>query len=204
MTASDSSPTSEQAEMGKKHDELTEKLEKFERKLKIIREGQAEVRETINKLSDRDWRLESRVTAACIRNRNAVSSTALRTDFESVRKEMGQKKSANPLQVFCVSALTFSNFLKNKERTKGFFKLADTGIPGFQQWLNRSTLAARTRNAEAFLGQIVSLVDAMSLWASDIGVTYKFLASEKQEIGENFAMGLKKLTTVCPINKPRE
>jgi hypothetical protein len=203
-TASDPSPTSVQVKMGKKNEELTEKLEKLQRKLRLIRERQTEAEDKINELSERDGTLESRVIAACIKNRNAVSSTALRTDFEDVRKEMGQKKSMNPLQVFCVSALAFSTFLKTNERTKGFSKLADTGIPGLQQWLNRSTLSTRTRNAEAFLGQIGSLTDAMSLWASDISVTYKFLASEKQDIGENFATGLKTLTTVCPVDEIRD
>ncbi|PQE05083.1 tat pathway signal sequence protein [Rutstroemia sp. NJR-2017a BVV2] len=193
-TTADSSPTPEQVEMRKLLEELMEKIKNTRSGLIPHRVKQSQIQDMINELSRRDSNLESRVIAACIEHRNTTSSTTLRADFDSVRKEMGQKKSENPLKVFCVSAWAFNAFLKKEERTKGFSKLADTGIPGFQQWLNRATLDSRMRNAELFLGQIESLIDGMCLWGSDTTVAYKLLASERHAIGETFATGLKQLT----------
>ncbi|KAM3065028.1 hypothetical protein ACMFMF_011498 [Clarireedia jacksonii] len=192
---SDSSPTLEQRELKKKLEELMVEIKEIRNRLGPHREKGNGIRDKIDALAKHNLALESRILAACIKNRNAVSTTALRKDFENVRKELGQKQSEDPLKVFCVSALAFSTFLKKDEWIKGFFKPADTGILAFQQWLNQTTLGTRNRNSEAFLGQIGSLTDAMSTWASDVTVAYKFVASEKQAIGDNFTKGLANLNT---------
>lgn len=137
-------------------------------------------------LNHRVWTLNSKKMQACIQSRNAVSTEALRDDFESVRKQMGEKKALKPLQVFCISALAHFEFRKSDNQFEGFFHSRDTGIPALRKWLIDSTLGNRSTNAESFLADIESLETTLWLWAADTTVEFKLPAAKKYEIENSF------------------
>lgn len=134
---------------------------------------------------------------ACIQNRNAVSTTALRDDFEAVRKQMGEKKAEKPLQVFCVSSTAFFDLMMRQRSKQGFFMKKDTGIPALIAWLIGATLGTRSRNAESFLADIESLETSLRLWAADTTIEYKLPDAQKDEIENAFDEQVDVLCKVC-------
>src|SRR5689334_18385400 len=131
MFLDDPVPTPEQKAAAKKRKELQAKMK--EAKENADRDG--------NKLFDATKRMkaieqalaecESRKFRACVKNRNKVSTTEIRKDFESARRQMGCKDEMKPLQVFCVSSWAFT-LLNDKKIFPGFPKLQDSGIPKLQ------------------------------------------------------------------------
>ncbi|EMR90498.1 putative tat pathway signal sequence protein [Botrytis cinerea BcDW1] len=159
--------------------ELQNKINGYESRLYKAQKKLAEFR-------DKEWMLESRKVKACIQNRNAVSTTALRDDFEAVRKQMGEKKAEKPLQVFCVSSTAFFDLMMRQRSKQGFFIKKDTGIPALIAWLIGATLGTRSRNAESFLADIESLETSLRLWAADTTIEYKLPDAQKDEIENAF------------------
>ncbi|ESZ96348.1 hypothetical protein SBOR_3280 [Sclerotinia borealis F-4128] len=128
----------------------------------------------LNTLEQIERTFYSRKMQACIRNRNAVSTTALRDDFES------------PLQVFCISALAHFDHTERGSQMDGFFKLRDAGVLALRAWLIDATLGNRSCNAESFLADIECLETTLHLWAADTTVEYKLPATQKEEIENAF------------------
>ncbi|QSZ37378.1 hypothetical protein DSL72_009476 [Monilinia vaccinii-corymbosi] len=139
----------------------------------------------MNELKDAEWCNDSKKMHACIQSRNAVSTTALRDDFETVRRQMGEKKATKPLQVFCISPVAYFS-LQTGQRPQGFFRKSDTGIPALRKWLVDATLGNRSRNADSFLADIESLETTLRLWAADTKFEYKLPVAKKDEIENAF------------------
>jgi hypothetical protein len=155
--------------------------------------GQEKIKELENAL----WGQESKKTAACIRNRNDVSTADLRQDYEAAVKQIGKKSSDKPLQVFCVSALVFFDFLRGNTTTEpGFSRAVDTGIPVLQKWLVEITLATRDRNALAFLEDLVSLELSMRPWIEDTKAEYKMQDRQKGALEDHFDKKFAELNKV--------
>ncbi|KAI9046963.1 hypothetical protein LZ554_009038 [Drepanopeziza brunnea f. sp. 'monogermtubi'] len=141
---------------------------------------------------------ESRKLAVCVKNRNDVSATEIRRDFEGASKHLSRKGTGKQLQVFCVSAWAFGPLLRGEEPMSGFPKISDTGIPALQNWLTETTLPTRNRNALSFLEDIVSLELSMVNWLSDNSLELKISNSERKNLDECFEkhfQGLQKETS---------
>ena len=120
--------------------------------------------------------LNSQICAACIKNRNEVTTVDIRADFEDVLKQMDYPGGDNPLQVFCVSAMVHSYFQKDQRHEAlrfGFLNVAASGIPALQYWLIKSTVPTRERTARAFLEALVSLELSMKPWIKNVSSDYK-------------------------------
>jgi len=144
---------------------------------------------------------ESRKMAACIKNRNQVSTREIRQDYDTAAKQMGHKNT-KPLQVFCVSSWAFVEFAKNAPNLSGFQTVADTGIPTLQEWLIETTLGTRDRNAMLFLEDIISLEMSMSPWIADSSAEFKMAETQREAVDEMFEKNLKKLRSVCFLFVP--
>ena len=140
-------------------------------------------------------RSESRKLHACIENRNRVSTTEIRKDFEAARRQMGCKDNGQPLQVFCVSSWAFT-ILNIKDVFQGFPKLHDTGIPRLQNWLCETTLPTRDRNAVAFLEDLVSLELSMVPWLADTSVEFKMSGGQRTNVESFFTKQFDNLKKV--------
>ncbi|EKD14365.1 uncharacterized protein L3040_008278 [Drepanopeziza brunnea f. sp. 'multigermtubi'] len=141
---------------------------------------------------------ESRKLAVCVKNRNDVSATEIRRDFEGASKYLSRKGTGKQLQVFCVSAWAFGPLLRGEKAMSGFPKISDTGIPALQNWLTETTLPTRNRNALSFLDDIVSLELSMVNWLSDNSLGFKISNSERKNLDECFEQhfqGLQKETS---------
>ncbi|TVY80439.1 Nuclear GTPase SLIP-GC [Lachnellula suecica] len=141
--------------------------------------------EKIRQLEDALKAVQSRQTAACIRNRNETSAIELRNDYHNASKQLGHKNKKT-LQVFGVSALAFSDMMKGAISVPGFLKISDTGIPVLQRWLVETTLADRERNAVNFLEDVVSLELSMGPWISDTSAEYKLPEEQRQNVEDAF------------------
>ncbi|KAH9214053.1 hypothetical protein DL95DRAFT_504805 [Leptodontidium sp. 2 PMI_412] len=178
-------PTPEQKAAAKKRKELQAKMK--EAKENADRDG--------NKLFDATKRMkaieqalaecESRKFRACVKNRNKVSTTEIRKDFESARRQMGCKDEMKPLQVFCVSSWAFT-LLNDKKIFPGFPKLQDSGIPKLQDWLCETTLPTRDQNALAFLEDLISLELSMVPWLADTSVEFKMSGGQRTNVEKYF------------------
>lgn len=142
---------------------------------------------------------ESKKRAACIKNRNEVSITELRQDYEASLRQIGQKPGDKPLQVFPVSALVYFDFLAGNigQATFGFERRADTGIPPLHKWLVETTLTTRNRNALAFLEAVVSLELSMKPWIEDSSAEYKMQEDHRAALEELFEQNFEELCKVC-------
>jgi hypothetical protein len=181
---------------------------------KKLKELQAKIKDTKSKIDDDGNRLykihrkikhieealirtESRKTAACILNRNQVSTKEIRQDFEAAANQMGRKSDSKPLQVFCVSSWAFAGFMKRTEPLPGFRKPSDTGIPALQKWLIETTLETRDRNAVSFLENVVSLELSMAPWLADTSDEYKMPLSQSDVVEDMFDRKFQDLVKVC-------
>ena len=143
--------------------------------------GQEKIRQLENTIKF----LQSRQKAVCIKNRNEVSTKELRKDYQIALKQLGQQNK-KPLQVFCVSALTFAIMAKGATPVEGFLKLSDTGIPLLQRWLVETTLKDRERNAVAYLEDIVNLEISMTPWVADTSAEFKMPPTQREIVEDIF------------------
>ncbi|TGO76446.1 hypothetical protein BELL_0155g00120 [Botrytis elliptica] len=181
--------------------EMQKEAQEIQNKIKDCESWLLKAQQTLTKFRDKEWILESKKVRACIQNRNAVSTTALRDDFEAVRKQMGEKKAEKPLQVFCVSSMAFLDLMMRQRSNQGFFTVKDTGIPALRAWLINATLGTRSRNAESFLADIESLETSLRLWAADTTVEYKLPAAQKDEIENAFDEQVDILCKACKLKE---
>jgi hypothetical protein len=144
---------------------------------------------------------QSRKMAACIKNRNRMSTTEIRKDYEAAAKQVGQK-SGKPLQVFCASSWAFADMTKGNN-TPGFLKQSDTGIPALQTWLVETTLATRDRNAVALLEDVVSLELWMTPWVADSSAEFKVPEDQRMMVEEVFDKNFDILEKVCRLICPK-
>lgn len=152
--------------------------------------------EKIRELEDAIKSLQSLQKAACIKNRNEVSTEELRKDYQNVLKQMGQKNK-KPLQVFCVSALAFAQMAKESKQVEGFPRLSDTGIPSLQRWLVETTLKDRERHAVSFLEDVVSLELSIAPWVADTSAEFKMPPSQREAVEKIFDDKFETLQKVC-------
>ena len=146
--------------------------------------------------------LSSQIYGACITNRNEVTQSEIRADYESVLKEVDYPGGDNPLQVFCVSAMVHAYFqqdLQHKALALGFPHVAASGIPELQQWLMESTVPTRERSAKAFLESLVSLELSMKPFTEDSSFEFKMENNQKEKIVEFFSNNFNELANVCPL-----
>ena len=109
----------------------------------------------------------SRMKVACIKNRNELSTAAIRSDYEDTLQEMG-RSTTGPLQVFCVASTVYLNYLKFPGRVHaGFPTSQDTYIPLFRDWLIGTTLKTRERYAQTFLEDVEGFVESIQPWVND-------------------------------------
>jgi hypothetical protein len=138
----------------------------------------------------------SRQKAACIKNRNQVSTVELRLDYDNASKQMGNRNS-KPLQVFCVSALAFANMKTGDTFVDGFLKMSDTGVPKLQRWLTETTLGARDGSAVQFLDDVVSLELSMAPWIADTSAEFKMAQNQSELLENGFDENFDLLKKVC-------
>jgi hypothetical protein len=140
-----------------------------------------------------------RVMKACIQNRAQIHVTAARNEYERVRKMMGQSEIEKPLQVFSVSADTYTRLLADETDEalrKGFSTLADTGIPALRDALDAITWGIRQHNARSFIGDVESCHARMRLWSADTSSEYKMLDDEKVIVERRMDAEINKLKEV--------
>ena len=194
-------PTPEQKALTKKVRELQLKC-KETKALSDQRGGALYKAESgIKKLESLLSMCQSRKMAACIKNRNRVSTTEIRKDYEVAANQSGQK-SGKPLQVFCVSSWAFADMTKGIN-TPGFLKQSDTGIPALQTWLVETTLATRDRNGVAFLEDVVSLELWMAPWVADSSAAFKMPEDQRIMVKEVFDKNFDILEKVCRLIYPK-
>ncbi|TVY41981.1 Nuclear GTPase SLIP-GC [Lachnellula occidentalis] len=183
--ASTQPPTKEEQKARKAYDALVKKSTQANNKYAAAGNDLSKGQEAIRYLEDTIKALQSRKTAACIRNRNEVSTDELRKDYQIASKQMGQHNT-KPLQVFCVSALAFTDMAKGSANVEGFLKLSDTGIPPLQRWLNETTLRDRERHAVAYLEDVVSLELSIAPWIADTSADFKMAQTQIQNLENAF------------------
>lgn len=140
---------------------------------------------------------ESRKRAVCIKNRNLVSTTEIRKDFDAAARQVGRKGNGKPLQVFCVSSWAFTQLSNGGPPFPGFPKIQDSGIPNLQDWLGEATLPTRNRNALSFLEDIVSLELSMVPWLVDTSVEFKMTGAQRNNVEDFFDKHFQNLIKVC-------
>ncbi|PVH76323.1 hypothetical protein DL98DRAFT_641647, partial [Cadophora sp. DSE1049] len=111
---------------------------------------------------------KSRIYVACIKDRNDLSTAAVRRDFDETLAEMG-RTSSNPLSVFCTASRVYLEYLKkdNDQKHPGFPNREDTQIPALRDWLVGTTFSNRERYAQAFLEDVETMLESMSPWIND-------------------------------------
>lgn len=175
----------EEKKMQRKVNSFSKRIRQAKEKLDVagskLYDGQERIRELENaiKLS------HSLQKAACINNRNEVSTAELRKDYQNVLRQMGQPNK-KPLQVFCVSALAFAEMTKESKHVEGFPRLSDTGIPLLQRWLVETTLKDRERHAVSFLEDVVSLELSIAPWVADTSAEFKMPLTQREMIEKIF------------------
>ncbi len=188
-------PTPEQKALEKKIREMQEKVK--DTKTLADQDGGAlyKAQSGIKKLEKSLKMCQSRKMAACIKNRNLVSATEIRKDYEAAAKQIGQQSNRS-LQVFCISSWAFADMAKGND-VSGFLRQSDTGIPALQTWLLETTLATRDRNAVAFLEDVVSLELSMGPWIANRSVEFKMPEDQRMAVEEVFDKNFDILEKVC-------
>lgn len=162
----------------------------YESKLYKAQEKMAQISRALD-------RCDSRKTAACVRNRNRVTISALREDYNAATRAIGKKtKATKPLQVFCVSSLAFMKIFNKKYPLPGFPVTNDTGIPALQTWLVESTLGTREFNAQSLLESIVSFEKSITPWLADRTAAFKMAEDERLRVDTVFKKNFDDLTKV--------
>jgi len=188
-------PSEEEKKAQKKASALWKRVQQAKAKMDSagsdLFRGQEKIMQLENSIKD----LQSRQKAACIKNRNEVSTSELRQDYQNVSKQLGQRNK-KPLQVFCVSALAFSDMAKGSTNVEGFLKLSDTGIPLLQKWLVETTLRDRERYAVAFLEDDVSLELSMAPWIADTSAEFKMPQTQREIVEDIFDKNFDSLLKV--------
>lgn len=193
----ESQPSPEEKDMIAQFNQIKGGNQALDGKLAQARSKIYKAEEDIKKIENLLWFQESKKRAASIQNRNDISAQELRKDFKNAAHQIGQELGNKELQVFCVSALMFYDFLQDRPKNSGFHTKADTGIPALQNWLIESTLPTRNRNAISFLEDIVSLELSMKPWVEDSTVEFKVSQNERASMDKVFRSYITPLKEVC-------
>ncbi|TVY88490.1 Nuclear GTPase SLIP-GC [Lachnellula willkommii] len=184
-SVSTQAPTKEEQKAKRTYNALVKKITQANKEYDVAGSELSRGQEAIRHLEGLIKALQSHQKAACIRNRNEVSTDKLRKDYQIASKQMGQKNK-KPLQVFCVSALAFTDMAKGSANVEGFLKLSDTRIPQLQRWLNETTLQDRERHAVAFLEDVVSFKLSIAPWIAHTSAEFKMTQTQSQNLEKVF------------------
>ncbi|RDL41492.1 uncharacterized protein BP5553_01471 [Venustampulla echinocandica] len=183
--------TAEEELNNQKESELKQKIRAAQDDIITIHAVQNKAADNIKKAEALVELSTSRQRAACIQNRNAVSAAELRKDYDAAAN-MLPEANQKPLQVFCVSALAFSELKKNAGLVPGFLRLRDTGIPQLAKWLAETTLRPRHRSATSFLKDIESLEFSIAPWLKTCS-EFKMSASQAEAVEDAFTLNFEVL-----------
>ncbi|KAM7199901.1 nuclear GTPase SLIP-GC [Naviculisporaceae sp. PSN 640] len=148
--------------------------------------------------------LNHEVKSVCIKGRNEYSRKAIKHDFAMGIKELDQETAAEAdeanfdpevdvrdydavaesLPVFCVSSRAFQKLSgrlqKDNFNAAGFAHADDTEVPQLQAHAKKLTEAGRAANCRRFLNDLGSLLNSMTMWATDDGTRSNFSDAEKR------------------------
>lgn len=161
--------------------------------------------------------LNHEVKSVCIKGRNEYSRKAIKHDFAMGIKELDQETAAEAdeanfdpevdvrdydavaesLPVFCVSSRAFQKLSgrlqKDNFNAAGFANAEDTEVPQLQAHAKKLTEAGRAANCRRFLNELVSLLNSMTMWATDDGTRSNFTDAEKRAEEERIRRLLDKI-----------
>jgi len=123
---------------------------------------------------------QSRIMVKCIRHRNNLSTTAIRSDYRATLQEMGRQVNED-LQVFPVSATIHLKYQSTEKRHRGFPNVSDTNISALRDWLYGSTLDDRERIAQAFLDDVDDFLASIQPWIMDKYGETKMTAEQRAQ-----------------------
>lgn len=187
-------PTVEEEDNFRRVKELNQEIGAGKDDIISFQAVQAKVERNIHKAVANIDLSKSRQTAVCIRNRNTMSATELRKDYDAAAS-MIPSAHQKPLQVFCVSAHAFWEFKKSNGLVPGFLRLEDTRIPQLSHWLEETTLMPRHRITTGYLEDIERLELSMAPWIETCS-EFKMSPSEVEAVKDSFNAKLKILQDV--------
>ncbi|KAL3418941.1 hypothetical protein PVAG01_09162, partial [Phlyctema vagabunda] len=141
--------------------------------------------------------LQSIITAACINNRNIISTAALVRNYERVKDSMGESSSKTTLKVFCVSALRYLEISQTGESVKGFRSVHDTKIPRLREWLAEATLKQREESVTALLEEIDRCQQTLAGWVKDTSAVHIMSDEVRADLEEDFRAKCSEFLEVC-------
>lgn len=172
--------------------------------IKGLEAQEKQTRTLIKEIESEKKNLDSEVKAICIQGRNNYSRTAIKKDFAMGIKELDQEtaieedeenfnpdvdlrdydKVAETLPVFCVSSRAFQKLsgrmVRDKFNSAGFRSLEETEIPQLQAHAKKLTENGRAANCRRFLGDLATLLNSMSMWATNDGTRSNLTDAEKR------------------------
>ena len=136
---------------------------------------------------------------ACIDDRSEVQTAKIREYFDRISKETGAPADTEPLQVVCISAAKYLDFLREKPPSPGFPNKDCTRIPQLRAALTATTLEARHRVAKATLEELEALLSSIHSWAESLASSFQMKHEQKGKLEENFEEAVDDLIKVCSL-----
>lgn len=143
--------------------------------------------------------LESRQRKLCISHRANTAISSIKKHYAKVSKTIGDK-DIKDLKVFPVSAQAYTERL-NGQFVEGYVDGADTGIPGFIQWLIESTLKGRSQNSQAILKGLVDLEESIMSTLADSAMGQKISKKDAKKVMSSFGQKMATLQEVSTNNR---
>lgn len=208
------------------------KLQAIKEEKKAIRDKKSEFKEAngaikrdIRMKKNEKSEIEAVVARACIDGRNDYSRDAIREDYAAGIKELDQEiapeedeenfdpdtdvrdydEVARSLPVFCVSARGYQKLqgrLKEDAPVSGFTEVDQTEIPALQAHCKNLTIAGRTAACKKFLTKLSTLLNSMTLWASNDGTGANLTPEQREKEARSLSKSLKNLESVSGPDDP--
>lgn len=174
------------------------------------------VKKEIAALKQRRSDLKSMMGAVCIAGRNRYSKGAIQQDFAAGIKELDQENAADEdeesfnldedlrnydevarsLPVFCVSSRAYQKLcgrLPKDAMPPGFKDVQETEMPQLQAHCKKMTEASRASGCRKFLNSLSQLLNSLSLWAANKGVSAKMTDDQREAEASFLQIRLKDL-----------
>lgn len=85
---------------------------------------------------------------------------------------------------------------KKDPKVKGFTNVEQTGIPQLQAHCKQLTIAGRTAACKRLLSRLSTLLNSMTMWASNNGTGANLSEEQREKKGKSLTKSLKSLESV--------